>query len=238
MGYLYRPKLRNGKFGRIWWMKYYVNGRAIRERTGTNKESEARRILREREGRVAAGQPILPRADRIRYEEVAQDLREHYQTTGSRTTKEAETRLKHLDRLFAGRRIAAIAQADITSYVLKRQNEGASNATVNRELATLRRMLRLAYEGGKLFRVPPIRNLKESAPRRGFFEREKYEAVRRHMPLDLQVAVAVAYAFGWRMQSEVLTLEPGSSTLRWGRYASTLARRRTTKAAWYIYLPT
>ncbi len=29
----------------------------------------------------------------------------------------------------------------------------------------------------------------------------------RHLPLDLQVAVALAYTFGWRMQSEVLILE-------------------------------
>jgi len=207
MGYLYQPKLRNGKLGRIWWMKYYVNGQPRRESTGADKESEAKRILKEREGRIAAGQPILPRADRIRYQEVAEDLRQHYQTTGSRTTKESETRLKHLDEFFAGRRIATITQADITSYVLKRQSQEASNATVNRELATLRRMLRLAYEGGKLFRVPPIRNLKESPPRQGFFEREQYETVRRCLPVDLQVAVAIAYAFGWRTQSEILTLE-------------------------------
>jgi integrase len=31
--------------------------------------------------------------------------------------------------------------------------------------------------------------------------------VRRRLPADLQVAAAIAYAFGWRMQSEVLTLE-------------------------------
>jgi integrase len=49
--------------------------------------------------------------------------------------------------------------------------------------------------------------LKESAPRQGFFEREKYEAVRHHLQSDYQVAVAVAHTYGWRMQSEVLTLE-------------------------------
>lgn len=42
MGYLYRPKLRNGKPGRGWWVKYYANGHPIRESTGTDKESEAR----------------------------------------------------------------------------------------------------------------------------------------------------------------------------------------------------
>lgn len=174
MGYLYRRKLGNGNLGRIWWVKYYVNGRHVRESTGTDKESEARRLLKEREGRAATGQPILPRADRIRYDEVAGDLRQHYESTASRNLDEAEARFKHLDLFFSGCRIAAINPATITAYVLKRQGEKASNSTINRELALLNRMLKLAYEGGKLLRLPIIRKLKESGPRQGFFERQQY----------------------------------------------------------------
>ena len=78
---------------------------------------------------------------------------------------------------------------------------------MNRELATLSRMLRVAYENQKLVRLPVIRRLKQAAPREGFFEREQFESVRKLLPVDLQVAVTIAYTFGWRMQSEVLTLE-------------------------------
>jgi integrase len=163
--------------------------------------------LKEREGRAATGQPILPRADRIRYDELAKDLRVYYTTTGKRDVKEAETRLRHLDRFFGQYRAAAIAPALMTSYVQQRQAAGAAPATINRELATLSRMLRLAYRGGKLLRVPPIEKLKEAAPRQGFFERDQYEAVRRHLRPDLQVVAAIEYAFGWRAQSEVLPLE-------------------------------
>lgn len=104
MGSLYKQKSRDGSPGRIWWMKYYANGRPVRESTGVEKESEARRILKEREGRLATGQPVLPRADRVRYEEVATDLRQHYRTTGSRNMVEVEGRLAHLDHFFTGRR--------------------------------------------------------------------------------------------------------------------------------------
>src|SRR5437870_2989112 len=213
MGYLYRPKLkkRSGETetreSSVWWCKYYQNGRPIRESTGSEKEQEARRFLKGREGRVATGQPVLPRADRIRYEEVAADLRQHYEATGSRDLDEADYRLEHLKAFFVGRRVAAIGQAEATAYVLKRQGEQASSATINRELAVLIRMLRLAYENGKLLRLPVIRKLKEAAPRSGFFEREQYEAVRRHLSADLQTAAAIAYTYGWRMQSEVLALE-------------------------------
>jgi integrase len=74
-------------------------------------------------------------------------------------------------------------------------------------------------QGGKLLRLPVFEMLKERAAREGFFERDEYEAVKRRLPPDLQVATAIAYTFGWRTQSEVLTLERrhldlGSETLR------------------------
>ncbi len=200
MGMLYQR-------GNVWWVKYYVNGRAVRESTATEKETEARRFLKDREGKAAIGQPILPRADRIRYEEAAQDLRTHYQVTGTRNLEEAEARLTHLDVFFGPYRLARIGPADAMAYVEKRQKEAASNGTINRELAILGRMLRLAYENGKLLRLPVLRQLKENPPRHGFFEREQFEAVRRHLPEDLRVAVTIAHTFGWRMQSEVLSLE-------------------------------
>ncbi len=71
MGWLYRPKLRSGKLSSKWWVKYYVNGRPVRESTGTEKESQARRFLKLREGAVATGAPIPPRIDRIIYDELA-----------------------------------------------------------------------------------------------------------------------------------------------------------------------
>jgi integrase len=103
--------------------------------------------------------------------------------------------------------VAAIGPAEITRYVSKRQQDGASNSTINRDLGVLNKMLHLAYEYNKLHRPPIIHMLKENAPRQGFFEREQFEAVRSHLRPDLQLAVSIAYTFGWRTQSEVLTLE-------------------------------
>jgi integrase len=191
----------------VWWAKYYVNGRPVRVSTGTEKQQEAERFLADRTGRVATGQPILPRADRVRYDELAADLRAHYQVTGCRGLKEAGWRLTHLDRFFAGRRAADIGQAEATAYAVQRQAAGAANGTVNRELAVLGKMLRLAYKQSKLLRLPLFTKLKEAGPRQGFFEREQYDAVRRHLRPDLQTALDLAHAYGWRMKSEVLALQ-------------------------------
>jgi len=139
----HRPKVGEGNMGqlyqrgRIWWVKYYVNGRPVRESTGTEKEKEAERFLKTREGRAAAGMPILPRVDRVRYDEIAEDLRQHYRTTGSRDVVEAEKRLKHLGGFFCGMRVAGIGGAEATTYVEHRQRQEAANGTVNRELAVL-----------------------------------------------------------------------------------------------------
>jgi hypothetical protein len=96
--------------------------------------------------------------------------------------KEAEKRLRHLDARFSNWRVAAIDPPAVTAYVEQRQHAGAANGTINRELAVLSRMLRLAAENNKLFRVPVIRKLKEADPRSGFFEPEQYLAVKKHLP--------------------------------------------------------
>jgi hypothetical protein len=51
--------------------------------------------------------------------------------------------------------------------VAQRQKEGVANGTINRELAVLSKMLRLAYENGKLLRLPVVKKLKEAPPRSG-----------------------------------------------------------------------
>jgi integrase len=140
------------------------------------------------------------------YDEAARDLRMHYETTGSRDPDEAAKRFKHLDGFFLGRRLASIGGADAGAYVAHRQKDEAANGTINRELAVLTKMLRLAYENGKLLRLRVIRKLKEASPRSGFLEVAQFEAVCRHLPEDLRVAVAVGYVFGWRVQ-EVLGIE-------------------------------
>src|SRR2546427_11894933 len=93
MGYLYRPKLKSGNRASVYWIKYYVNGRPIRESTRTDGKEQAKRHLKQREGAAANGQPVLPRVDRITYQEVAKDLRTHYETTGCRDLDEADGRL-------------------------------------------------------------------------------------------------------------------------------------------------
>jgi hypothetical protein len=240
MGSLYRR-------GKVWWVKYYANGRSVRESTEITGDSdtppaEAKRFLKVREGKAASGEPVIPRLDRLRYEEIRKDLLEHYATTGRRDADEVGWRLKHLDKFFAGRRVAQITDALVTTYVAQRQEQGASNATINRELATIRPMMRLAYKHRKASRLLLVERLKESAPRAGFFEDDQYKAVVRRLPADLQVVAAIAHRFGWRVRSEIVTLERRhldlkAGTLRlepgaWAGSSRTYSRTSRGASAW------
>jgi len=215
-GMLYQQLRRDGKVAPTWWSKIYVNGRPVRESTGTTDREAAEGVLRDRLTRASQGLPVVKPQD-VRFDELADDLKTHYETTGSRDPHEAEKRIKPLRRFFAGWRAAQIDGAAFNRYVVKRQATGTANGTINRERSVLLKMLRLALEHGKLARLPVIRGLKEAPPRSGFFEADQYAAVRRHLSADLQTACDIAYTFGWRMQSEVLALERRDVDLAGGR---------------------
>jgi integrase len=225
----------SGKPSSVWWARYYVNGRKVRESTGTDDKKAARDFLKAREGAVVKGEPVMVRVDKVKYDELANDLRTYYRTTGKRDLVEVGWRLNHLDAFFTGVRVVTITPARITEYIAARQQPrrcpdgakkpGASNGSINRELTVLGAMLRRGYHNGKVLRLPRIEKLEEAPPRAGFFEDHQYQAVRRKLDHDLQVAATVAHTYGWRTQSEIMTrqwrhidlqagtlrLEPGES---------------------------
>jgi len=102
-----------------------------------------------------------------------------------------------------------IDPALITRYIEWRQQQGPSPRTINIELGLLKKLLRLAYDNGKLLRVPRIAMLKEPPPRSGFFEDHQHRSVFKHLPSYLQPVAEFLYLTGWR-KNEVLEL-PWSS---------------------------
>src|SRR5690606_24995239 len=138
--------------GAVWWVKYYRNGRPIRESSGSIKESDAINLLKLREGDIAHGLPVNPKLNRIRFDEAADDLKTEYAVNGRRSADELERRIRlHLLPHFGGRRLSAISTADVNAFILKRQKDVMvvgelderqerkySNGEINRELTTLK----------------------------------------------------------------------------------------------------
>ena len=155
--------------GSIWWIRYYRNGRRHEESSGSRKKGDADRLLKLREGDVARGVPITSRVGRLRFEEAAGDMLTDYRVNGKRTLPDATRRIeKHLKPVFGGRRMASITTPDVQAFVARRQDAGASNGEINRELTGLKRMFTLAIHSGKLLAKPHIPLLQEHNIRRGF----------------------------------------------------------------------
>jgi len=210
MGTLFLPRYKNTKgetkVSKVWHIRYRTNAGLVSESSKTTSQADARRLLRQREGTVADGKPLVKNADRILVRDLAESLKTEYKANGRKSVERLRYSLAHVLPHFGHRRAVQVAAQDVIDYVAFRQEHGASNATINRELAALKRAYTLAMESERLHRRPPIKMLAERNVRQGFFERDAFEAVRRRLLEPLRPVVTFAYVTGWRVPSEVLTM--------------------------------
>jgi integrase len=196
------------KRGRIYWIKYYRDGRAMRESSESTRESDARGLLAKREGAIANGLRITPKNIRITIDELLSDVVNDYRANGRKSTDDLERRInKHLLPFFGKRRAAWISTSDARRFIVERQEAGASNGEINRELATLKRAYSLGLQSQRIFQKPYIPLLEESNVRVGFFELDQFEATMKHLPDHLRPVIHFAYITGWRTLSEILPLQ-------------------------------
>jgi integrase len=191
-------------------MMQYVgsHGRRVRESTGTDNEKAAAKILAAKETDRDRGLPVAAGIGKIRWEDAVDLLRADYANNDQTSWVNQERRIRlHLAPVFGGHRLAEIPPETFALYATARREAGASAASVNRELAIVRRLFVLAMQAGKLLYRPHIPQLRERNARAGFFERATFESVYAHLPDALQPVVMFAYLTGWRIDSEVLTRE-------------------------------
>ena len=144
---------------------------------------------------------------RLTFRAATRAVLDDYRMNRKRSLVDVERHVRlHLAPFFGRRRMAAITTADVRRYVARRQGEGARNATINRELAVLKRAFTLAIAEGVLPSRPRIPLLREDNVRRGFFEAAEFQAVRSRLPSDLADFVSFLHITGWRWRSEAACL--------------------------------
>ena len=193
--------------GKIYWIKYYHHGKAHSETSRSETKEVAKMLLRKREGEISKGKIPGVYLDKVTFNELADDLRADYEINKKKSLDRLEISINHLSESFSGFRIVEIDSPRIKRYIQKRQEEKASNATINRELAALKRMMMLGKRSTppRVENVPHIPKLKERAPRQGFFEHCDFLALRDALPNYLKVFVTFGYKTGWRL-SEIADL--------------------------------
>jgi integrase len=195
------------KRGRTYQIRYYRNGERIEESTGSKSFEKARDVLRDREGDLAKGIDPTPKAKKFTYDDAAKDLETDYSNQEFKSLASLQRRLtKHLTPWFTGKKMAAIIPGDVADYRAARKAEGAAGATINRELAALKRMFSLAIENGRLYQQPHIEITEERNTRKGFLDPPQFAGVKALLPEPVQPLVEFLYLTGWR-KSEVFNLE-------------------------------
>jgi len=196
------------KRGAVFWIKYYKNGKPYRESAKSEKETDAKRLLKRREGEISQGKIPGIVFDRIRFDDLVKDFLADYKVNEKKSLTRAERSVSHLKEAFEGMKVTNISTPLINNYIEQRQDEGAANGTINRELAALKRIMNLGARQTppKVDRVPFIPMLKENNTRKGFFEHADFLALKKNLPDYLKPFVTFTYKTGWRF-SEITNLK-------------------------------
>jgi integrase len=180
-------------------LQYFIHGRQVVESSGTSDQAEARRQLKVKIGEAAAGKAVAPGRATIGdlCALVIDDNRQRNLRDAPHVQWRYEAHIKSvLGRLPASR----FGSAQRRQYIAQRQSAGAAHATINRELAIVRRGFQLGYEADpKLVQqVPVIHKLPEDNVRQGFLEPDQYENLLEELPDNLKAMFVCGYHTGAR----------------------------------------
>ena len=180
----------------------------------------------------------------MRFDDLADDYLTDYRVNGKRVDDAERYVEKHLRPVFGGMRVVDITRDRVKDYMAERMRwtcndcgerfdaepqcfscgsnalkQGAANATINRELSALKRMLNLGAQQTPpkvdRTRMPHIPMLEEDNVRLGFFEHDEFLVLCDALPEHLQVPITFAYKIGWRL-SEVCALKYTQVDLKQG----------------------
>jgi integrase len=231
-GRIYRPKYRTRDGStveaQVWWIGYSSAGKEIRESSKSTDWDEADRLLKRKLGEVATGKLAGAGPERIRMGALFDEFLRDYAANHRKSLYISKQRLeRHLRKPFGELRAAQVTTARVRAYVEMRCAAGAAHATINRELAILRRSFQLALDAEQVARAPRIKGLRETNVREGFLERDGYVRLRQELPGYLRLALVVGYHLGCR-KGEMLQLRPEDVDLTPDGKAGTIRFRSST----------
>jgi len=209
LGRVYQPTYTDKQTGArktagVWWIAYSHRGIKYRKSSRSTHRADAVRLLKKKFGEIGAGRFVGPSVDKTTFEDLARILLNDYRTNNRKSLRTAEGSLKALRQVFGTAFAWGITMDGLTAYVAARLEAGRQLATIQKELAALKRAFHLAEKAGKAV-CPPFPTLTISNTRAGFFEEPDHRAVVAHLPADLGAVAEFAYFTGWR-KGEILGL--------------------------------
>lgn len=193
------------KRGKSWYVTFKHKGRLYRRSAGRNKRAAEVLLCRLRDD-AERGAVGLPRRGRLTLEQFSDDYLA-WAKVHKRSWGRDEDSLAHLRAAVGNTRLAELSRARIESYQRARLAAGAAPATVNREVACLRKALSLAVDRGVIDKNPlqGVAMLREAPPRIPFLSSDDEARLLVLMPPWAAVVVRLALATGCRL-GELLAL--------------------------------
>jgi integrase len=190
-------------------MQFYLPGepRPVRESTGCEEWDEALVVLQRRVGEIA-GVPFNLHAETCKISDLLEMVLDDYRTNGRASYADIKQKIEaYLKPHFGRLKPNALSSGHIKAYMNKRQNAGVRNASINRELAPLRRALVLgeSHTPRLVHSRLKWRSLKEDNVREGILPEAKYQLLRDTLPTHLRLAFVIAYHCGVR-RGELLAI--------------------------------
>jgi integrase len=213
-----------------YWIDYYVNSHRKRERIGPDKRL-AETVLRKRKVEIAEGKyldrqrPITTTFDELAEAYFAYAVHQQRKRSWPRD----RTSIRALSPYFGGKRLTEITPALVEKYrawrreTISRRGQPLTPASVNRELACLKRMFNVARKRiivlkGGVPRENPVTSVsleRENNTRDRVLSREEFDHFMAAAPRHLRPILLTAYYTGMR-KSEILKLTWDRVDLRAG----------------------
>lgn len=200
--------------GGAWHIQYYGphpqtgEWACLKEYISARTKTDAQAVLTDRLKRIADHETIPIGRSRSTVADLFASLiretesEERAKKVPSRKAEGQRWTWAHLKPFFGYRQASHVTRDLAVEYRTQRLEAGAAPATVNRELATLRRILHFGRQNGKLPNDPPrMPMLPENNRRTGYIEQPIYERMCDEADKEglwLLAFVELAYTYGWR----------------------------------------
>lgn len=181
-----------------WYISYQLHGKKYIEAVAPQRR-EAEAALGKKKALIRENKFFEMKNRASTFKEATEKLRKTFHSLSDDTIRMYENSLKILQRHgFDRLRLDQIDIDRINDYIADRQDEGVTNSTINRELATIKRMTKLC----KLYDLyTELELLKENDARTKFLtEAEQDALIKECLSPQLRLAVLIALNTGLRKE--------------------------------------
>lgn len=138
------------KRGGAYWIDYKdATGRRVRRSGGRTRDAAAKTLRDAENGRARA------ESDGPTFDVLVRDFLARSALYSKAKTQDLDRRIcKRLLAHFGSRAVSRLSLATVASYVKQRRSDGVRDCTINSELSTVRAILNLGVQSGKLEKLP------------------------------------------------------------------------------------